>query len=323
MRMIDADETHRLLDFPYLVEALRQAHLQPMPATSELVMPEPAGHQDRNFVILPAWSAEQKIGIKLITVFPDNPQANPPRPANQGIYVLFDGTNGTPSLLIDGTALTLRKTAADSALGVQLLARENAKTLLLIGAGGLAPYIALAIYAVRPSLERILIWNRTASKAVQLADNLSQSSDFSAFGTAPKIEAVGDIDAAIAQADIISSVTMTSQPLVKGLFLKPGTHVDLVGGWRPDMRECDDDTIRRATLFADSREFSNECGDFTQAIASGVMSWSDLQGDLMDLCRGTVAARTSAEQITLYKNAGGGHLDLFSAQALLERLSQQ
>jgi len=323
MRMLDAEQTHRLLDFPYLVEALQRAHLSPMPGVDEIVMTEPRGDRARSFIALPAWSAGQKIGIKLVTVFPDNPNASPPRPSNQGIYALFDGTDGTPSLLIDGTALTLRKTAADSALGVQLLAREDAKSLLLVGAGGLAPYVARAIYSVRPSLDRIMIWNRTHQKATELATQLNQSSDFDAPRSSLEIQAIANLDEAVATADIISCATMANQPLIKGRLLKPGTHVDLIGGWRPDMRECDDDTIKAATLFTDSREFSRECGDFTQAIESGAMEWSDLQGDLFELCSGSISGRTSIEQITLFKNAGGGHIDLFTAQAVLERLAQQ
>lgn len=323
MQMLDAEQTHRLLDFRYLVEALQRAHLDPMPAVDEIVMTEPGGDQARSFIALPAWSAGQKIGIKLVTVFPDNPQTEPQRPSNQGLYVLFDGNNGTPSLLIDGTALTLRKTAADSALGVRLLAREDCRNLLLIGAGGLAPYVAQAIYSVRPSLKRIMIWNRTHHKALELAKHLNQTSCFNELNTSIEIVAVTDLDDAIAQADIISCATMANKPLVKGRLLKSGAHVDLIGGWRPDMRECDDDTIRAAKLFTDSRTFSLECGDFTQAVESGAMNWSDLQGDLFDLCSGNISGRLSAEQITLFKNAGGGHLDLFTAQALLKRLTQQ
>lgn len=323
MQMLDADKTHQLLDFPYLVSALRQAHLHPMPSVDEIIMTEPRGDRAKSFIALPAWSAGQKLGIKLVTVFPENPNTEPPRPSNQGIYVLFDGINGAPCLLIDGTALTLRKTAADSALGVQLLAREDVESLLLVGAGGLAPYVAQAIYSVRPSIKRIAIWNRTHEKALELAKHLNQASEFKKPSSAIEISAVADLDHAVASADIISCATMANKPLVKGVLLKPGTHIDLIGGWRPDMRECDDDTIRLAAVFTDSRDFSRECGDFTQAIESGAMSWSDLRADLFELCSGKVQGRSSEDQITLFKNAGGGHLDLFSAQALLARLSSQ
>jgi len=138
-----------------------------------------------------------------------------------------------------------------------------------------------------------------------------------------RIEAVDDPDAVLPLADIVSSATMATTPLVKGALLKEGCHVDLIGGWRSDMRESDDDVIRRATLFADTRDLCRDCGDFLQPVEKGLMTWASIRADLFDLCRGSHEGRRSAGEITLFKNAGGAHLDLFTAQELLRRVRSE
>jgi ornithine cyclodeaminase len=312
MQFISAEDVHRLLDYPTLVEALRLAHRQPCPAVGEAYLDEPgAAGSGRGFLTLPAWQRDVSIGVKLVSVFPGNPSAAVPRPANQGVYVGFDGKTGAPSFVADGTALTLRKTAADSALGIDILSRPDAHTLLVLGAGALVPHVIAATLSVRPSIRRVEIWNRTAEKAAAVAQSLAIDN--------VEINATTDLNAALAKADIVSAATMATEPLVAGRLLKEGCHVDLIGGWRPDMRECDDDTIRRAVLFADARLTCRNCGDFLQPIERGLMSWADIHADLFELCSGEKTGRTSPGEITLFKNAGGGHLDLFTADALIAR----
>lgn len=312
MQMISGEDVHRLLAYPSLVEALKKAHRNPVYSAGEAILSEPAGGDpERAFITLPAWQKDGLIGVKLVTVFPENPSAHPARPANQGLYVCFDPTNGTPALVADGTALTLRKTAADTALGIDFLASPDARTLLVLGAGALAPHVIEAALAVRPGLERVLIWNRTMEKAERLAASLS-------FGNVT-IAAAPDLANSLPIADIVVSATMATEPLVPGALLKPGSHVNLIGSWRPDMRECDDDTIRRAELYTDSRETCRDCGEFVQSIEKGLMSWDDIRADLFDLCRDDTKPYLSGDGITLFKNAGGAHLDLFTAQELLAR----
>lgn len=312
MRLIDGDEVHRLLDYLTLVAALRRAHATAvMPATGELVLVD-APEGKRSFILLPAWQTGGLLGAKLVTVFPDNPARDIPLPANQGVYVAFDAATGAPELVCDGTALTLRKTAADSALGAQLLSRSDAKTLLMIGAGALAPHLIAAMCAVRPSISTVWIWNRTPEKAQTLARSLST-------GTLA-VKAVAHLETVLPQADIVTSATMAETPLIRGELLSPGSHVDLVGSWSPQMREADDDVVARARLFTDARALCRDCGDFRQPVERGLMDWDDIEADLFDLCTGRRSGRTSPDEITLFKNCGGGHLDLFTAQEILRRL---
>ena len=249
---------------------------------------------------LPAWQPGDSLGVKLVTVFPENPSARG-IPSVQAVYVLFDGTTGTPLAIMDGTELTYRKTSADSALGSRFLSRPDSHTLLMVGAGGLAPHLIAAHREVRPSLERVLIWNRTRSKAEDLA---------AALGA----EVVDDLQEAISVADIISTATMAPEPLISGELLSPGTHLDLVGAFLPHMREVDNEVIRRATIFVDSRDAAvHECGDLVIPLESGLITEDDIQADLFQLCRGDHPGRQNPTQITLFENGGGGHLDLMTA----------
>src|SRR6185437_14097374 len=207
--------------------------------------------------------------------------------------------------------LTLRKTAADSALGALYLARANAATLLMVGAGRQAPHQIMAHRAARPSLRRILVWNRSPAKAQALAASPVLA------GIAV---AVDDLAAAAATADIICCATMATAPLIRGAWLRPGTHLDLVGGYTNEMREADDEAARRGGVFVDSRWFTiGQCGDITGPMASGALAADGIAGDLFDLCAGRHPGRRDPEEITLFKNAGGAHLDLMTARHALAR----
>jgi ornithine cyclodeaminase/alanine dehydrogenase-like protein (mu-crystallin family) len=311
MQVIDSAGVHRLLDYHSLVDALRAAHQAGvMPKTTTMVMDEPVRGEDK-FVSLVGWAPGDVIAVKLVGVFPGNLSLPEPQPSVQGMVALFSGTTGAPLLACDGAAMTFRKTAADSALGVALLAREDAETLLIVGAGGLAPHVAMAHTTVRPSLRRVLIWNRTPARAEALVSELDLG--------AVRVEVAPDLDEAVAAADIVSCITMAKSPLVKGALLRPGAHVDLIGAYLPDMRESDDDVIRRARLFVDTRRNCDGSGDLGQPIASGLITLDSIEADLFDLCGGRHAGRSSAEEITFYKNVGGAHLDLFTARHLMAR----
>lgn len=314
MRLVTGDEVHRLLDYPSLVEGLKAFHLQDIDDSDSIHMHQPLDSgSDAVFLLLPAWQRDQAIGVKLITVFPDNEYNGSGLPSVQGVYALFDGKDGRPLAVIDGTALTLRKTAADSATGASYLAREDAGTMLMVGAGAMAPHLIMAHVAVRPSLNRVLVWNRNGARAEALAGALKLD------GVA--ISATDDLEGAARRADVISCATMSEQPLILGTWLKPGSHLDLVGSYQPHMRECDDEAMRRGRVYLDSRFFALEkTGELCQPIAAGVFSPDDVCGDLFQLARGSVAGRGSPEEITVFKNAGGGHLDLGTARFLLGRL---
>lgn len=311
MRFLTAAEVHRLLAFPALIAALRESHRGPAPAVETSLLQDPDPKSANRFNVLNAWAAGQHVGTKLVSIFPGNDASGSGLPSVQGVYVLFEAAHGAPVLVADGTALTLRKTAGDSALGASYLARLDAETLLMVGAGALAPYVIEAHRAVRPSIRRVLLWNRRLERAAALARRLETQGIVAEVAT--------DLKAAVRSADVIACATMSAEPLVKGAWLRPGTHLDLIGGWREDMRETDDEAVRRAEVYVNARELAAGCGDLVHPIASGAFSWSSVRGDLYDLCNGRVAGRQGNE-ITLYKNAGGGHLDLFTAQ-YLARLS--
>ncbi len=298
--ILDAEDVARAASYDDLMDALAEGHRRPAPVSRRTVF-GPDG-SDQSFLGLPAWLPGEGLGVKLVTVFPQNLAAG--RPSVQAVYVLFDGGDGSPLALIDGTELTYRKTAADSGLGARLLARADARTLLMVGAGGLAPHLVAAHRAARPSIERVLVWNRTPDRA-------------SAVATAVGGRAVDDLDAAIGEADVISTATMAKDPLVAGRLVRPGTHLDLVGAFLPDHREADDDAVVRAEVFVDDREATlTEDGDLVIPLGAGLIDESHVRGDLWQLCRGEVDGRSSDDAITLFENGGGGHLDLMVAQSV-------
>ena len=310
MHHFDAEQVHRLLAYPGLVAALRAAHRDgAMPQMHVSVLSDSANDENK-FVSLLSWASGDVVAAKMVGVFPGNGALAPPLPSVQGLVALFDGRTGGPLATCDGAALTFRKTAADSALGVDILARADAEVLLVVGAGGLAPHVLAAHSAVRPSLRKILIWNRSPARAVRLAEAM-RAEGRPAF-------AVPVLDDAVAEADIVSCVTMAGEPLVRGCLLKPGAHVDLVGAYMPQMREADDDVMRRAgRLFVDTRENCEGSGDVAGPLASGALARADIAADLFDLCKGRHPGRRTPEEITVYKNVGGGHLDMFAIKHLL------
>jgi ornithine cyclodeaminase/alanine dehydrogenase-like protein (mu-crystallin family) len=238
---------------------------------------------------------------------------NPALPNIHAVFTLFDDETGVPVALIDGSLVTRWKTAADSLLGARLLARPDSETLLIIGAGTVAASLVDAYSEGFPTLSRILIWNRTPGRAIDLAARVSSSK--------LPVEAVEDLAAAVVSADLISSATLSIEPVLKGEWVTPGTHVDLIGAFRPDMREADDVLMQKAELFVDSRETAiHDIGELRLPIQSGVITEQDVRADLYDLCNGA-AGRTSGDAITVYKNGGGAHLDLMTAKFIFRAYS--
>ena len=313
----DAATTHRLLDYPGLADALEAMYCAGVDEVARLGLkqPLPDGRQN-DWLILPAWQHGKHFGVKLVSVFPNN--AAQGLASILGLYALFDGQNGKPVATIDGAALTLRKTAANSALASRQLARKDVETLVMLGAGELAPHLAMAHATVRPSLRRILIWNRTAAGAEAMAKRLAAEPATRNCAIAP----TDDLEAAIRNADLVSAATMTKTPLIRGEWLKPGTHVDLVGGFRPDMREADDDAVLRARLFCDARFTAvAEAGDLCDPLERGIIDDAGIT-DLFQLARGERPGRQSNDEITLFKSGGGGHEDLATAGYLVTRAAQ-
>ena len=267
------------------------------------------GDENGQYFVRHAVDSGRYMASKLVTSFPANLLGGA-MPAVQALCVLFDGRNGQPLSVIDGTELTYWRTAADSALGAKILAPSNPATLLIVGAGGMSAPLIRAHRTVRPSLRRILIWNRTPARAARMVAGLLEEGI--------EAEVTADLAAATEIADVISTCTRSHEPLILGAKLRPGVHLDLVGGYLPATREADDEAARRSLVFVDCRESAFEgVGDISQPIANGAIRESDVLGDLYDLIGGRVAGRRSQSDITFFKNAGGGHLDLMTAEMIV------
>ncbi len=306
----DAAAVHAALPYPRLIAGLRAAFAAgaEVPVRHHHNIARP-GQDAGVLLLMPAWQPGEVTGVKLVHICAGNERRG--LPSVQGLYVLFDGPTGTPLAMMDGTALTLRRTAATSAMAAGWLARADARRLLVIGAGALGPHLARAHSAARP-IEAIRIWNRTADRAVAVAEAL-QAEGLPA-------EATVDLDAALGWADIVSCGTMSREPLVRGGLLRPGTHVDLVGAFTATMRESDDAAMRRARVFVDARDAAlAEAGDILLAIAAGAFAAADIQADLFELARGTAAGRRSDDEITLFKSVGNALEDLAAARLVVGR----
>ena len=310
MRILSAADVEGALDWDSLVERLRRAFRRgaEVPVRHHHDIANPGGPEG-TLLLMPAWQAGLHIGIKVVTIFPDNDARS--LPSVMGTYLLLDGKSGAPIALIDGPMLTVKRTAAASALASSYLSRPDCERFLMIGTGSLAPYLITAHASVRP-ICNVLIWGRSPDKALRLAKRLDRP-DF-------RVAATDDLEAAVRGAHVISCATLSKDPLVRGDWLQPGQHLDLVGAFRPDMRESDDTAIRRARVFVDTRDGAlAEAGDIVQPIESGLLDPDDVAGDLFDLTRGERAGRRFYDQITLFKSVGTALEDLAAAELAAER----
>ena len=268
---------------------------------------------DGAMLVMPAWRTDRYVVVKMVSIFPDNAARD--LASVLGIVVLVDAASGQPLATLDGPEITLRRTAAASALAAQYLARTDATRLLVMGAGALGGHLARAHAAVRP-IREINIWNRTPARAEQLAAALREEG-FAA-------QAVTNADNAMRAADVITCATMSPTPLVRGALLKPGAHVDVVGAFRPDMRETDDETVRRARIFVDTREGAlAEAGDLLLPMARGVIDEADVLSDLIALCSGAMAGRTTEDEITMFKSVGSAIEDWAAAALAYETITKR
>ncbi len=310
MRIINAEAVDRALDYAELADRLadgfRAGCDAPRRHHHPVATPDGSGG---TLLLMPAWQAGRHIGVKQVTIFPANAARG--LPSVMGLYTLLEADTGQPIAVIDGVSLTVRRTAAASALAARFLARPDAERLAMVGAGALAPHLIRAHAAVRP-IRRVTIWNHNPDKAARLARAFADDD--------MDVTATTDLAAAVAQADVISCATLSKQPLVRGAWLKPGAHLDLVGAYLPNMRESDDAAVRAARIFVDTRDGAlSEGGDIADPLARGVIQSQDVVADLFELCRGTHAGRGGADEITLFKSVGYALEDLVAAELVLDR----
>jgi ornithine cyclodeaminase len=315
MRFFDGAAVDAALGYPGLVDILEAAFVKGAiapPRHHHAIALD--GRPEATLLLMPAWEARPAgsafagrfMGVKTVTIFPDNDVRG--KPAVFATYVLLSAETGEMLAVMDATRLTAWRTAAASALASRSLSRPDSARLLMVGAGALAPFLVRAHASVRP-IRDIAIWNRSLPRAQALVAELAQ------FGMAATI--VDDLEDAAGQADIISTATLSAEPLIRGAWLRPGTHLDCVGAYKASMRETDDDVVRQARIFVDTRAGAfGEAGDILQPLQTGVIGKDAVLGDLFDLTRGTVAGRGSAGEITLFKSVGASIEDLAAAVAV-------
>lgn len=289
--VLTAREIEPLLDWAGAVEALEQGHRRPRAEIGDLIQKR----GEDTLLTRSAWIEGLGMAVKSVTIFPRSD------PSVQGVVMVYDDRTGALEAILDGALLTRWKTAADSLLGARLLARPDSGRLLVLGAGTVAATMIEAYRARYPGIE-VAVWNRTRARAEALG-----------------VTVVDDLAVAVAEADIVCAATMATEPILCGEWLREGQHIDLIGAFRPDMREADDEALRRAEVFVDSRETTiPHIGELMIPLASGVIQEADVRGDLYDLVDGG-RGRADPTSITLFKNGGGAHLDLMIARYMLDR----
>jgi len=295
VRVVGEAELAAVLDDRGLVDRLREAFREG--AESPLRHPHAVGTPgtEATLLLMPAWQPGRALGVKVVTVFPANAARG--LSAVQGTYLLLDAETGAPRAVLDGAALTRRRTAAASALAATYLARADSARLLMVGTGALAPHLVSAHAAVRP-IREVRVWGRNAEKATALAARLDRPG--------LRVTAADDLEAAARGADVLSCATLSADPLV--------------GGFTPAMREADDEAIRRSRVFVDTPAALEEAGDVVQPIARRLLRKEDVT-DLFDLVRGRRPGRQGDEEITLFKSVGTALEDLAAARLAIERLS--
>jgi ornithine cyclodeaminase len=257
-----------------------------------------------SLLLMPAWRDGGSLGVKLVQVFPGNTDVG--KPAVHGLYMLASAASGEVLAILDADELTTRRTAATSALASRFLSRTDSRCLLLMGAGRLAMDVVSAHASVRP-IERVLVWARRHDRAVALTARLAAALPLRA-------EPVDSLGAALAQADIVSTITTAREPILSGRLVRPGTHIDLIGGFTPQMREADDEVLSAGRVYVDMRSAAlREAGDIADPLERGVISLADIRGDLFDLCAGSAHGRESAREITVFKSVGLALEDLAAA----------
>jgi ornithine cyclodeaminase len=300
---IGGDDVEVQLNWPDACSAIRAGHnLERAQIKDTLIERE-----NNTLLSRSAWVPGLGIGTKTATIFGNNTSIG--LPSVSSVFTLFDDKTGVPRATVDGNLITRWKTAADSLLGAQILARQDASKLLIVSAGTVASSLIAGYLQLFPRLTEICIWNRTEARGNEL---VSHYEDF-----AVNVHVVQNLESAVAAADIISSATLSSEPIIHGDWVKPGTHVDLIGAYKPDMREADDALLQKADIYVDCRDTTlDHIGELLIPIKNGIISRPDILGDFYDLCAGKVT-RQSDSAITVFKNGGGAHLDLMIADYIV------
>ena len=310
MLIIDAPTTQKALPFPTLIEALRRMFLAgcevPRRHVHQVTTIAPKRPSGVTSLVMPAWNARY-YGVKIVNIAPGNAALG--LAGLHSSYLLHDATTGVPLALIDGDAITARRTAAASALAASLLARDEARHLLVVGAGKVARLLPEAYRAVR-AIDRVTVWARSPDQAAALVSEL--------FDAGIEATASTDLAAAVAEADVVSCATMATSPVVFGQWLAAGSHLDLIGGFTPTMRETDDACFMGASIFVDTEEALQKSGDLLGPMERGVFEAADVKATLAQLIAGERSGRSNASERTVFKSVGTALEDLAAAVLVYE-----
>lgn len=302
----NSEQIQQALPFVTLISAMREAFRNTAHAPRRHVHPlSEVGSS--TLLLMPVWKAQGHLGLKLVTVVPENRERQ--LPTVQALFILLDTSTGTPLALMDGEELTLRRTAAASALASEYLSRADSEHLLVVGTGQLAPYMAMAHCAVR-DIRRLTVWGRDQQQAYLTVEKMQALG----LSVSISIEIARDLNAASQHADIISCATTSREALLQSSAVRPGTHIDLVGGFKPDMREADDDLMSTAALFVDTFDGAlTEAGDLVQPLQAGLITRASVRAELADLATGRHVGRSNVHDITVFKSVGTAIEDLCAA----------
>lgn len=308
MKTFDSNATRDALAFDRLIPALRDMFVAgcevPPRHVHSITAPDGGGMTS---LIMPAWQPGRYYGVKTVNIAPDNAAFG--LPGLHSTYLLYDAVRGVPLAQIDGNQITNRRTVAASALAASVVARPDARQLLVVGAGQVASLLADAYRVVLP-IEQVQVWARSRRQADALVATLG------AHGI--DATAADDLEAAVRQADIISCATLATEPIVSGRWLQPGSHLDLIGSFTPTMREADDDCFVDASLYVDTTEALQKSGELLGPMARGVFTPEQVKGTLHELCRREDSARESSTERTVFKAVGTALEDLAAAILVYE-----
>lgn len=311
MKQFDAEQCHDALDFRTLIPALREAFATGASVPLRHTHTIQSQGREGTTLIMPAWNEAGFFGVKTINIFPANGEQG--LPGLHATYVLYSATTGVPLALIDGDAITVRRTAGAAALGADFLARKDASRLLILGAGRIASLLPAAMRSVR-NITHIDIWNPRPVRAAVLAESLRKQG----IAATPLAGGLDALEAAAREADIISCATLAEQPLIQRDWLKPGAHLDLIGSFKPSMTEAAPECFIDTDVFVDTDEVPKKSGDLLNAIATGRFAPEDIRATLEALCRGEHPGRTRDDAITVFKAVGSALEDLTAAVAVYQ-----
>lgn len=275
--------------------------------------PNPELKSDSTLLLMPAWNPSKNAGVKIVTVSPENGQFN--MPSIQGTYIYLDAIKGSIKAILEAKSLTVKRTAAASALASSFLSRKDSKSLLMIGTGALSVNLIKAHASVR-AIEKVYVWGRNYEKAIRICDQLKGENYISV--------PVKNIEDKISEVDIISSATLSPKPLVLGKYLKEGQHVDLVGAYKKDTREADDEAVKKSSIYVDTYQGGlKESGDILIPLQRGILKEEEVEADLFELCTDKKEGRVSSSEITFFKSVGHALEDLTAANYYYKKYTNE